>query len=77
MNLYWKIHKNIKHLTCKNELPRNAKSTKEVLKVINELNENHTPLPDTARLVLPDVTNMYANVDTEEGLSDYGSKLKW
>jgi hypothetical protein len=44
----------IEHLTSKNELPRNAKSTKEVLKVIKVLNENHAPLPESACLVLPD-----------------------
>ena len=37
---------NIQHLTSKTELPRNCKSTKEVLCVVNYINENNTPLPD-------------------------------
>ena len=39
---------NIEHLTAKTELPRNSKSTKEVLSVVTNLNEIHSPLPDTA-----------------------------
>ena len=35
-----------------------------------------TPLPDTARLVLPDVTNMYPCVDTEEGLNSVHRQLQ-
>ena len=66
----------IEHLTSKQELPRNSKSTKEVLSVLNELNENHAPLPDTARLVLPDAMKMYPNVDTEEGLSSVHRRLQ-
>ena len=64
------------HLTSKAQLPRNAKSTKEVLKVINRINENDAPLPDTACLILPDATNMYPNVDTEQGLSSVYRRLQ-
>ena len=67
---------NIEHLTSKAELPRNSKSTKEVLRVINNINENNTPLPDTACLILPDATNMYPNVDTEEALSSVHRRLQ-
>ena len=66
----------IEHLTSKNELPRNSKSTKEVLKVVNNINENNTPLPESARLVLPDAVKMYPNVDTEEGLSSVHRRLQ-
>ena len=67
---------NIEHLTSKAELPRNSKSTKEVLRVINNINENNAPLPNTACLILPDATNMYPNVDTEEGLSSVHRRLQ-
>ena len=56
---------NIEHLTSKVELTRNSKSTKEVLQFITEINENMTPLPDAACLVMPDAVQMYPNVDTE------------
>ena len=59
----------IEHLTSKEELPRNLKSTKEVLQVVNEINENNTPLPDTAQIALCDISKMYPNVDVEEGLT--------
>ena len=35
-----------------------------------------TPLPDTARLVLPDVTTMYPSVHTEEGLASVQRRLQ-
>ena len=37
------MQKGIEHLTSKEELPRNAKSTQEVLKVVNNINENYEP----------------------------------
>ena len=49
----------IEHLTSKDELPRNCKSTKEILRVVNTINENNTPLPDSACLILPDTVKMY------------------
>ena len=52
----------IEHLTSKEELPRNCKSTKDVLKVINGINENNAPLPDNTVLVLADIDKMYPNV---------------
>ena len=67
---------NIEHLTSKKELPRNCKSTKEVLKVITEINENMTPLPDAACLVLPDAVQMYPNVDTEGALDSVHRRLQ-
>ena len=45
------------------------KSTKEALQVVNEINENNTPLPDTAQIALCDISKMYPNVDVEEGLT--------
>ena len=39
---------NIVHLTSKLELPQYCKSTNEVLSVITNINENQTPLPETA-----------------------------
>jgi hypothetical protein len=67
---------NIEHLTSKKELPRNCKSTKEVLKVITEINTNMTPLPDAACLVLPDAVQMYPNVDTEGALDSVHRRLQ-
>ena len=66
----------IEHLTSKEELPRNSKSTKEVLRVVNRINEHRTPLPAGACLVLPDVSKMYPNVDTEEGLASAHRRLQ-
>ena len=43
---------------------------------MNELNGKRTPLPDTARLVLTDATEMYPNVDIEEGLSSVHRRLQ-
>ena len=42
------------------------KSTKEALQVVNEINENNTPLPDTAQIALCDISKMYPNVDVED-----------
>ena len=66
----------IEHLTSKEELPRNCKSTKDVLKVINGINENNAPLPDNTVLVLADIDKMYPNVDTEEGLQSVHRRLQ-
>ena len=66
----------IEHLTSKEELPRNCKSTKDVLKVVNEINETKTPLPDDTVLALADVDKMYPNVDIEEGLSSVKRRLE-
>ena len=66
----------IEHLTSKEELPRNLKSTKEALRVVNEINENNTPLPDEAAIALCDISNMYPNVDVEEGLSSIERRLQ-
>ena len=66
----------IEHLTSKEELPRNLKSTKEALQVVNEINENNTPLPDTAQIALCDISKMYPNVDVEEGLSSIERRLQ-
>ena len=66
----------IEHLTSKEELPRNCKSTKDVLKVVNEINENNTPLPEEALIVLADVTKLYPNVDVEEGLDSIKRRLQ-
>ena len=41
-----------------------------------EINENMTPLPDSARLVLPDVKEMYPNVDTNGGLNSVHRRLQ-
>ena len=66
----------IEHLTSKEELPRNCKSTKDVLKVVNSINENNAPLPEETVLVLADVDKMYPNVDTEEGLQSVHRRLQ-
>ena len=47
-----------------------------MLNIITNLNKIHSPLPDTARLVLPDVSNMYPCVDTEEGLASVHRRLQ-
>ena len=52
------------------------KSTKEALQVVNEINENNTPLPDTAQIALCDISKMYPNVDVEEGLSSIERRLQ-
>ena len=67
---------NIEHLTSKEELPQNCKSTKEVLKVVNEINENSTPLPDETLLVFADVNKLYPNVPIEEGLQSIYRRLQ-
>ena len=66
----------IEHLTSKQELPRNCKSTKEVLRVVNEINETKTPLPDETQIVFADVKRLYPNVDVEEGLQSIHRKLQ-
>ena len=66
----------IEHLTSKEELPRNCKSTKDVLKVVADINETKTPLPDNAVLVLADIDQMYPNVDIDEGLSSIKRRLE-
>ena len=66
----------IEHLTVKSELPNNCKSTKEVLRVINDINENKTPLPESTRIVLADVCSLYPNVDVEDGLQAVKEKLE-
>ena len=68
--------KAIEHLTSKEELPRNKKSTKEVLKGIVEINENHTPLPDTAEIALADISKMYPSVDTQEAVQSVERRLQ-
>ena len=66
----------IEHLTSKDELPRNCKSTKEILKVVNTVNETHAPLPDEAMLALADVVKLYPNTDVEEGLESVKTRLQ-
>ena len=66
----------IEHLTSKQELPRNLKSTKEALQLVNEINENNTPLPDTAMIAMCDISKMYPNVDVEEGLTSIERRLQ-
>ena len=66
----------IEHLTSKQELPRNCKSTKEVLRVVNEINETKTPLPDETQIVFADVKRLYPNVDVEEGLQSILRRLQ-
>ena len=66
----------IEHLTSKDELPRNCKSTKDILKVVNDINEQHAPLPDETVLVLADVNKLYPNVDVEEGLESVKRRLQ-
>ena len=66
----------IEHLTSKDELPRNCKSTKDVLRVVVNINENHTPLADDTIMVFPDVTKMYPNVPPEEGLTSIERRLQ-
>ena len=66
----------IEHLTSKQELPRNCKSTKEVLRVVNEINETKTPLPDETQIVFADVKRLYPNVDVEEGLQSIHRRLQ-
>ena len=59
----------IEHLTSKDELPRNCKSTKEVLETVIEINK------DTV-IVSCDVSKMYPNVDVEEALSSVERRLQ-
>ena len=66
----------IEHLTSKDELPRNCKSTKEVLETVIEINENNTPLPEDTVIVSCDVSKMYPNVDVEEALSSVERRLQ-
>ena len=66
----------IEHLTSKEELPRNCKSTKEILKVVNNINENHSPLPEDTVIVSCDISKMYPNVDVEEALSSIERRLQ-
>ena len=46
------------------------------MKVVNEINETKTPLPDDTVLALADVDKMYPNVDIEEGLSSVKRRLE-
>ena len=50
--------------------------TKEALRVVNEINENNTPLPDEAEIALCDISNMYPIVDVEEGLNSVERRLQ-
>ena len=70
------MQKGIEHLTSKEELPRNAKSTQEVLKVVNDINVNNAPLPDEAVIVLADVQKLYPNVEKEQGLASIERRLQ-
>ena len=66
----------IEHLTSKDELLRNCKSMKDVLKAIVNINENQTPLADDTIMVFPDVNKMYPNVPPEEGLASIERRLQ-
>ena len=49
----------IQHLTSNDELPRNRKSSKDVLKGVININENHALLPPEATLALADAVGLY------------------
>ena len=68
--------KAIEHLTSKEELPRNRKSTKEALRGVININENHAPLPDTAEIAFCDIERMYPSVDTEEAVQSVKRRLQ-
>ena len=60
----------IQHLTSKENLPRMDKSTKEAVRRLIFINENHTPLSPQAVLAFSDIHSMYDNVDCEEGVEE-------
>ena len=66
----------IKHLVNPTSLPRNNKSTAEVLKRVIFNNDNYTPLPPDAALALADIKSMYPSVDCDEALLIVKEKLE-
>ena len=44
--------------------------------MVNDINENNSPLPENAKLVMADIQSMYPNVDVEEGLESVKRRLQ-
>ena len=59
----------IKHLTSKEALPRNNKSTNAALRRIIFVNENLTPLNDDSILVFPDIVKMYPSTEVKPAVN--------
>ena len=60
----------IQHLANKENLPRMNSSTKEAVRRLIFINENHTPLPPQAVLAFSDIQSMYPNVDCDEAVEE-------
>ena len=66
----------IQHLATKEHLPSMDSSTKEAVRRIIFINENHTPLSPEAAFAFSDIQSMYDNVDCKEGLEEVKTQLE-
>ena len=65
----------IQHLVNKENLPRNNQSTRDCIRRLIFINENHTPISPQAAFAFSDIISMYPNVDCEEALDEVKAKL--
>ena len=68
--------KAIEHLVKPEHLPRHSRSTKDVVKRIFLINDQHSPLPAESEIVFSDIKSMYPNTDIVEGVAEIKAKLE-